>query len=138
MSRTIPWILCAALALAWWLDGRAVVAQDDEPAAKLAGKVYAIAELEKERAKKKTSYLSFLNVPALSTGLYVLDAGAKDGQNPHDRDEIYYVISGKGKIQIDDEITPVEPGSVIYVAAKVEHRFVDIEEKLSLLVVFAG
>jgi len=35
------------------------------------------------------------------------------------------------------ERRPVRPGSIVFVAKEVEHRFVDIEEDLSLLVFFA-
>ncbi len=139
LTSMIPWILCASIACAWWLDGRDVAAQDAAPKDPVPkGKVYRIDELERERAKKKSAYLSFLNVPALSTGLYVLDAGATDGQSPHARDEIYYVVEGKGKIRIADATSDVQAGSVIYVKAGVEHRFLDIEKKLTLVVVFAG
>lgn len=36
-----------------------------------------------------------------------------------------------------DEVRDVDPGSVIYVAATVPHRFHDITERLEILVVFA-
>jgi quercetin dioxygenase-like cupin family protein len=32
---------------------------------------------------------------------------------------------------------PLEPGAVVFVAARVEHRFYDIEEELTVLVFFA-
>ena len=52
-------------------------------------------------------------------------------------DEIYYVVSGRGAIVVAGERRPVRPGSIVFVAKEVEHRFVDIEEDLSLLVFFA-
>ena len=82
-------------------------------------------------------YHEFLRVPTLSCGLYVLAAAATDKQSPHKEDEIYYVVRGRGKIRIGDQETPVNQGSVIFVEAKAEHRFFDIEEELVLLVFFA-
>jgi mannose-6-phosphate isomerase-like protein (cupin superfamily) len=38
---------------------------------------------------------------------------------------------------VADEDRPVGPGSVVYVAATVPHRFHTIEEDLEILVVFA-
>ncbi len=98
---------------------------------------YETAELAAERAKSGRLYLEFLQVPALSVGLYVLPAGGTDPQQPHTEDEVYYVESGRGQIRVDDEDRMVQAGSVVYVAAGVEHRFHSIEEELRILVFFA-
>lgn len=82
-------------------------------------------------------YLEFLRVPDLSLGLYVLPAGGVDRQGPHAEDEVYHVVAGRGRVTVGDESADVEPGSVVYVAAHVPHRFHDITEELRLLVFFA-
>jgi len=82
-------------------------------------------------------YYEFLQRPSLSVGLYHLAAGEPDRQNPHTEDEIYYVLAGEGRIDIDGDITPVRPGSVIYVAKHVPHRLLDYPEGITLLVIFA-
>jgi mannose-6-phosphate isomerase-like protein (cupin superfamily) len=82
-------------------------------------------------------YLEFLRVPAMSAGVYVLEAGASDSQKPHQQDEMYYVVSGRARMQAGAEDQPVEDGSVIFVPAKLKHRFYDITEKLVVLVFFA-
>lgn len=82
-------------------------------------------------------YHEFLRMPAMSAGLYVLAAGAEDRQRPHNQDEIYYVIRGKAKTQLGSNERVVGEGDVIFVEARVEHRFFDIEQQLELLVVFA-
>jgi len=79
----------------------------------------------------------FLRVPALSAGLYVLAAGAVDGQSPHTEDELYYIIAGRGQIRVAGEDRPVQPGVAVFVAAHVEHHFHAIEEALQVLVIFA-
>jgi len=73
----------------------------------------------------------------MSAGLYVLAAGANDPQKPHNQDELYYVIRGRARMKAKDEDQEVSAGSVIFVAAKVEHRFYDISEELTVLVFFA-
>ena len=45
-------------------------------------------------------------------------------------------MSGRATVVVDGETRPIRQGSVIFVAAHVEHRFVDIEERLVLLVMF--
>ena len=100
-------------------------------------KTFEFSELIKQREKSGKLYLEFLNLPSLSMGLYELKAGAKDPQKPHSEDEVYYVVSGRGKIFVENEDRDVMPGSIIYVAANTEHRFHSITEDLSLLVFFA-
>jgi mannose-6-phosphate isomerase-like protein (cupin superfamily) len=93
--------------------------------------------LEQLRSQRNEAYLEFLRVPSMSMGLYVLEVGATDPQNPHTEDEVYVVTGGKAKIRVADEVHNVETGSIIYVDANVEHKFFDIEERLETLVFFA-
>ena len=82
-------------------------------------------------------YLEFVRAQSLSAGLYVLAAGATDPQGPHTEDELYYVISGSGRITVGTQQRAVAAGSAIFVAATVPHRFHDITEELRILVFFA-
>ena len=97
---------------------------------------WELADLEAARVASGKLYHEFLSVPDLSGGLYVLEAGATDPQSPHSEDELYVVMSGKAKVVVDGDDRPIVEGSVVFVAAHAEHRFVDIEERLVLLVVF--
>ena len=99
--------------------------------------VYHFDRLEAQRAESNKSYLSFLNVDSLHCGIYTLAAGAKDGQQPHAEDEIYYVQEGRAKIQIAGQDYDVQPGSIVFVPAKVEHHFHSIEADLKTLVFFS-
>jgi len=97
-------------------------------------------ELTQLISKQKSSdklYLEFLRVPDISMGLYVLPAGGTDPQSPHTEDEVYYVVSGKAKIKVEEEDQDVQAGSIVYVAKNVEHRFHSIKEELRVLVFFA-
>jgi len=98
---------------------------------------FELAQLKSQRADLNKLYLEFLKVPDLSMGLYILPAGGTDPQNPHTEDEVYYVVSGKAKIQVADENRDVQAGSIVYVAKNVEHRFHSIEEELTVIVFFA-
>jgi quercetin dioxygenase-like cupin family protein len=73
----------------------------------------------------------------MSAGLYVLPAGAIDPQRQHHEDEMYYVVRGKARFRAGEKDQEVSPGSVLFVAAEVEHRFYDISEELAVLVFFA-
>ncbi len=82
-------------------------------------------------------YVDFLASDKLSVGLAVWRKGKPDRQRPHQEDEVYYVISGRGVIRVADEDRPVKEGSLVFVAAQVPHHFHDIEEDLRVLVFWA-
>ena len=69
--------------------------------------------------------------------VYTWPAGATDQQKPHKEDELYYVVRGRARMRAGSEDRDVSQGSVIFVAAEVEHRFYDIVEELVVLVFFA-
>jgi mannose-6-phosphate isomerase-like protein (cupin superfamily) len=108
----------------------------DPPATLPRMDVWELDDLETARVASGRLYHEFISVPDLSGGLYVLDAGATDPQSPHAEDELYVVMSGRAKVMVGGEVRPVAAGSVIFVAADVEHKFHDIEQRLILLVMF--
>lgn len=75
--------------------------------------------------------------PGLELGVYVLVAPEPDRQQPHDRDEVYVVLSGRGTLEIDRDSVELHEGDAAFVAAGVDHRFTGYEG-LSVLVIFAG
>jgi mannose-6-phosphate isomerase-like protein (cupin superfamily) len=96
-----------------------------------------LSDLLARQAASGRRYLEFIRVPDLSVGVYVLPAGGVDPQQPHAEDEVYHVVAGRGRITVGDETADVGPGSVVYVAKSVPHRFHDIAEELRILVFFA-
>ena len=98
---------------------------------------FEIADVELRRRAHGVLYQEFLRKPSLSVGLYVLPAGGADPQRPHGEDEVYLVLRGRGRIAVGGEDRAVEAGSVVFVPARLEHRFHDIAEELSVAVFFA-
>lgn len=98
--------------------------------------IFGIEDLLRQVGENRR-YHEFLRVPAMSAGVYVLATGARDGQKPHREDEIYYVVRGRARMKLGEEERPVQSGDVIFVEKELEHRFVEIQEELVLLVVFA-
>lgn len=94
-------------------------------------------EIEKQNASGRP-YHEFLRVPSLSCGIYTLPPGAKDLQAPHDEDEVYYLVRGRGRLRVGGEERSVGPGSILYVRATSEHSFFEIEEEMTLLVFFGS
>ncbi len=98
---------------------------------------YQISEVLSRADRSRVHYDEFIRRESLSVGVYTLAAGARDPQQPHSEDEVYYVVSGRGAITVAGEERAVETGSVVFVAAGVEHRFHSIQNDLVVLVFFA-
>lgn len=98
---------------------------------------FRLHELEDQLTEHGRPYFEFLRVPSMSMGIYRLTAGKPDLQSPHKQDEVYYVLSGKAKLDVNSQRVPAIPGALLYVEANAAHNFVDIEEDLEVLVFFA-
>src|SRR5947207_5601974 len=73
--------------------------------------------------------------PGLELGVYVLVAPEPDRQQPHDDDEVYVVLEGRGTLDVEGELFDLSQGHAAFVAAGAEHRFVGYEQ-VAVLVVF--
>jgi|SRR5579859_5354637 len=99
--------------------------------------IFHMADLVAAREQAGQLYYEFLRVPAMSAEVYQLAVGSTDPQQPHTEDELYYVVQGRAQIRVGNEDRAVESGSLIFVAARVDHRFHSITEDLTVLVFFA-
>ncbi|MFY9552682.1 MAG: cupin domain-containing protein [Thermoanaerobaculia bacterium] len=61
-----------------------------------------------------------------------------DPQQPHTRDELYVVVSGSGEFVNGGRRERFGPGDVLFVLARVEHRFENFTNDLVVWVVFYG
>jgi len=59
-------------------------------------------------------------------------------QLPHLKDEIYFVAAGKGRYRVEDTVTDVAAGDVLFCAAHVPHGFEDITDDFCVWVLFYG
>ena len=73
--------------------------------------------------------------PGLEIGVYVLVAPEPDRQQPHEDDEVYVVLEGRGVLEVEGVQTQLEEGQGIFVPAGAEHGFTGYEQ-LSVLVIF--
>lgn len=86
---------------------------------------------------KLVVYSETIQTPEFRGGHYVLRAGAEDPQQPHREDEAYLVLSGRATFEEAGQRQPVRAGHVILVKAGESHHFVEIEEDITLFVLFA-
>lgn len=82
-----------------------------------------------------------LSVQAFDTGAIELRYYAPrstDAQVPHARDELYFVIAGRGTFVRGDTRVPFAPGDVLFAAAFEAHRFEDFSPDFATWVLFYG
>ncbi len=72
----------------------------------------------------------------MSLGMY--SPNKHDPQEPHDQDELYFVLSGTGIFVHGDERSEFKTGDALFVAAGAEHRFEDFTDDFAAWVVFWG
>ena len=133
------WLGLAALAALLALP-EITMSQDSTPA-NPNQEDWAAVDLEALTSDDDARWIEFLDVPTLSAGVYRLPRGGEDGQSPHELDEVYSVVSGRATLVVGEgeraQRLEAKPGSVLFVRAGVAHRFVEIEEDLVVVVVFA-
>jgi mannose-6-phosphate isomerase-like protein (cupin superfamily) len=74
---------------------------------------------------------------SMRVGVYAPRA-PHDPQTPHDQDELYIVISGRGMFLKGSERRPFGPGDLIFVEAGAAHRFEEFDAAFATWVVFWG
>ena len=93
-------------------------------------------QLAKERLTAKGGGYEVVHESSgLELGVYVLVAPEPDRQQPHDDDEIYVVLEGRGTLEVEGELIEMHDGQATFVPAGADHRFVGYEQ-LSVLVIF--
>jgi mannose-6-phosphate isomerase-like protein (cupin superfamily) len=62
----------------------------------------------------------------------------RDPQQPHTRDEVYFVIQGSGWFVEGEARNPFAPGDLLFVPAGRVHRFEEFTDDLAVWVLFYG
>ncbi len=96
-----------------------------------------VREVERRLEAGNGGYEIVHTSPGMEIGVYVLVAPEPDRQQPHDRDEVYVVLAGRGTLQIEGDEIDMKEGDAVFVPAGADHQFVGYEG-LSVLVIFAG
>jgi len=96
-----------------------------------------VAEMS-ERLTRETERLSALAVTHGSLEVRFYAPRGEDRQPPHDRDELYVVLRGRGTYVVDGRRCPFGPGDALFAPAGSVHRFEDFGEDLAVWVMFYG
>jgi mannose-6-phosphate isomerase-like protein (cupin superfamily) len=101
----------------------------------LSGSRRIVIQEAQERLREKGGYEIVHQSPGLELGVYMLVAPEPDRQQPHEDDEVYLVLDGRGTLDVEGKHYELTEGDSVFVPAGAEHRFVGYEE-LCVLVIF--
>jgi mannose-6-phosphate isomerase-like protein (cupin superfamily) len=102
------------------------------------GRVFELGKLVSQLEKEGGYFLDFLKVRNLEAGIIVLHPDEPDTQEPHTDDELYYVIKGRGWMDMGKKKIEVKESAIIFIPAGMEHRFYGNDTDLVVLYVFAA
>ena len=92
-----------------------------------------------DKIKKSDNYFhTFINRDSLAAGVLVLQPGEQDTQEPHQSDEVYFIISGDGFLKIKNKDYKISKDKLFFVAKNVEHFFHGNTKELKVLYFFGG
>ena len=89
-----------------------------------------------DKKSNSSYYLDFIHNSSFEVGVFRLNPGQKDTQEPHSEDELYFVVEGNGYINILGKNLKIRKGSCIFVPSKTTHYFHGNKERLIVLYVF--
>ncbi len=95
-----------------------------------------LEEAKRKLAKSENQFLMLFRHGSLDVEYY--KPHLVDGQQPHDRDEVYIVASGQGTFILEDERCKYVAGDVLFVPAGKVHRFENFTEDFATWVLFYG
>ena len=87
-------------------------------------------------SKIKSPFVNVFEHGSLSVEVY--QPNKVDLQQPHTRDEVYFIISGTGEFVNNNIRTTFLPGDFLFVPAGIAHRFENFTDDFSTWVVFYG
>ena len=99
-------------------------------------------QISLETAKKKLSkenqkrFVTLLEHGSMYVEYYA--PIGKDLQTPHEQDELYVIVSGKGVFFNNGKRQIFQSGDVLFVPAGMEHRFEEFSEDFATWVIFYG
>ena len=100
--------------------------------------VFDTNQYVKDMAKSDSYFHTFINRDTLAAGVLRLEPEERDTQDPHESDEIYYVVRGDGFLNINGKNYDVSEGLSFFVAKNTPHYFHGNKKELVVLYFFGG
>lgn len=92
-----------------------------------------------EKIRNGNNYFhTFINRETLAAGVLVLQPGEEDTQEPHQNDEVYFILQGDGFLRIKEKDFPVSKNKIYFVRKNIEHYFHGNSKELVAMYFFGG
>ena len=92
-----------------------------------------------EKIRNGNNYFhTFINRETLAAGVLLLKPGEEDTQEPHQSDEVYFILQGDGFLRIKEKDFPVSQNKIYFVGKNTEHYFHGNARELVVLYFFGG
>lgn len=81
-----------------------------------------------------------LDTESMTVGLkqYRGNTAERKGSREHTEDELYYVLSGAGRITVGEDTYAVAAGDLLYVEGGMSHDIVEVDTEITVLKTFAN
>jgi len=99
---------------------------------------FDVAKYVDKVRKDPNFFHTFINRQNLAAGVLVLQPGEEDTQEPHESDEVYFIIKGDGFLRIKNKDYPIKENKMYFVAKDIEHYFHGNKKELVVLYFFGG
>ncbi len=104
--------------------------------AQFTGRRIAVQDAVRHLAPGRPPFTTMFEHGTLSVEIF--SPKKVDDQQPHSRDEIYVIVSGRGDFLHGETREKVAPGDFIFVPAGIVHRFENFSDDLVVWVMFYG
>jgi len=62
---------------------------------------------------------------SIACGLTILPPGERSDDHAHEEGEMFYVLTGKGRIQVGDEEAELRPGTAVWGPSGIPHQLIN-------------
>ena len=92
-----------------------------------------------EKIRNGNNYFhTLINRENLAAGELVLQPGEEDTQEPHQSDEVYFILQGDGFLKINKKDFPISKNKMYFVGKNIERYFHGDSKELVVLYFFGG
>ncbi len=78
------------------------------------------------------------NTKSLILGVVEVDPGNHTPLHRHNCEEVYYVLEGRGEVEVEGERHSIEAGDAVYIKEGARHRVFNTDEKATLRYIAVG
>jgi mannose-6-phosphate isomerase-like protein (cupin superfamily) len=79
-----------------------------------------------------------INSKNLNLGVVNFNPERPSLNHSHDVEEALFVLSGKGKMQISDDIVEIKENDFVYIPENTDHSIITEKDSLQILFIFGG